>query len=256
MGVEKVKSSAKKQEEELTNRILVVFCLGLLTLLGVMSLYRLMLSPRTYIMIHGASFAAGVIFAVLGAAAVAAALSKRAKSGGGFWSGRLAISGAICFIYSGSLLLICYRSFAAFRILYVALPVMAFLYLIYNIYQRDFFWQSVVVGCSGAVLYALSRWLHYKPWQPIVHITYITALTLLAAGFLAVLAFRKGQGVLFGIKVFPPGANYRLMLVTFALMAAVIAAALFAGSGIAFWAMAGVFAYLFVLAVYYTIRLM
>lgn len=252
----KNKAAAKRQEEELTNRILAVFCAGLLTLLGVMSIYRLLLTPGLVSAVLGASFAAGLVFAAFGAAALVFSYMKRRKDSSDFWVGRLAIIGVICFIYAGVLLFIHYRSFSAFRVLYVALPVMAFLYLIYNIYQKDFFWQCVVAGCSGGVLYAFSRWLHHRPWHPIVHITYIAALTLLAAAVFALFALRKRKGVLFGIRVFQTGANYRLMFITFALMIAVIAAVLFIGSGAAFWAMVGVFAYLFVLAVYYTIRLM
>ena len=251
---ELAKELAKKRDEELTNRILVVFCVGLLTLLGVMFMYRLMLNPRSITAIRNGSFAIGLVFGALGAVSIVLAALKRRKAD--FWAGRLVVLGAICFVYMGIMLLIHYKSFDAFKILYIALPAMAFLYLIYNIYQKDFFWQTVVVGCSGAVLYAFSRWLHYKPWQPIVHAVYIAAIVLLAAGLAATLMAKNKNGRFLGMKIFPKEANYKLMFSTFGLMFLIILAVLIIGSSVAFWAMVGVFAYLFVLAVYYTIRLM
>lgn len=255
MGEDK-KELVKKREEELTNRILVVFCVSLLTLLGVMFLYRIMLVPKRLLIVKDVSFIFGIIFAALGAVSIVAAIQKYVKRSVDYWAGRLAVLGVICFVYSGIMLLIHYRSFSAFRILYVALPVMSFLYLIYNIYQRDFFWQCIVVGCAGGTLYAFSRWLHYKPWQPVVHVVYITAIVLLVAGLVATFALKKSGGKLFGLRLFSDDANYRLMFSTFVLMLLAIVLVLLIGSGVAFWMMVGVFAYLFILAVYYTIKLM
>lgn len=248
------RSVVQKQDEEITNKILFVFSLTLLLLLAVIIINRYMNSTAYFNTLTFCTIAI-IVFSVVGVGFLAAAFIKR-KAKAAQLDKRLLLSGVIALIVAVVLLFVRLYTFRSFTILYFALPVFAFLYMIFNIYQRDFFYQSIVIGCTAGTLYAFSRWLHYRPWQPIVHITYSLAILLLVAAILLAFYLKKQKGMLGKIRMLSHSANYKLMISTFAVMLLAIVVVLIVGSGIAFWTMVCVLGYLFVLAVYYTIRLM
>ncbi|MCL1820637.1 MAG: hypothetical protein FWG36_08295 [Oscillospiraceae bacterium] len=245
---------ARKQDEETTNRILIVFSFILLILLMVMFVDRYMSSaaPNQNALVFCVVMSA--VFAAVGVGVIITATIKRAKNTESPAFGRLITLSGVSLAAALAMLSIRVFTYSSFTALYVALPVTAFLYMIYQIYQREFFYQTIITGCAAGTLYAFSRWLHYKPWQPIVHTTYCLAIALLCAAIILTLLLKKRNGSLFGINLLPRNANYSLMFATIGLMLAAIAAVLLV-TGIAFWMMIGVFGYLFVLAVYYTIKL-
>lgn len=245
----------QKKDEEITNKILFVFSITLLILLAVIFINRYMNSTAYFNTLTFCTVAT-IVIAVAGVGLIIAAFIKRAVKTADQLDKHLMLTGMIALIVSVVLLFIRLLTFRSFTILYTALPVFAFLYMILNIYQRDFFYQTIVVGCTAGTLYAFSRWLHYKPWKPIVHITYSVAILLLIAAILLTIYLRNQKGMLSKIRMLSHSANYKLMISTFAAMLLTIVVVLIVGSGIAFWTMVGVLGYLFVLAVYYTIRLM
>lgn len=141
------------------------------------------------------------------------------------------------------------------KFLYIAVPVVAVLALIYYLYQREFFVSAVfcALGLLGIKLLPRVRGVS------LVGYAYAVALAVLLVA--AVVLFRmmqKSQGKLTvkgaPVQVFPKGANYALLYVTCALVAVVAIAAVMMG---ALTLLYGVLvAWLLILAVYYTVRLM
>lgn len=141
------------------------------------------------------------------------------------------------------------------KFLYIAVPVVAVLALIYYLYQREFFVSAVfcALGLLGIKLLPRVR------GASLVGYAYAVALAVLLVA--AVVLFRmmqKSQGKLTvkgaPVQVFPKGANYALLHVTCALVAVVAIAAVMMG---ALTLLYGVLvAWLLILAVYYTVRLM
>ena len=141
------------------------------------------------------------------------------------------------------------------KFLYIAVPVVAVLALIYYLYQREFFVSAVfcALGLLGIKLLPRVRGAY------LVGYAYAVALAVLLVA--AVVLFRmmqKSQGKLTvkgaPVQVFPKGANYALLYVTCALVAVVAIAAVMMG---ALTLLYGVLvAWLLILAVYYTVRLM
>ena len=137
-----------------------------------------------------------------------------------------------------------------------ALPVaVAVLSAIFFLYQREFFVSAVfcALGLLGIKLLPRVR------GASLVGYAYAVALAVLLVA--AVVLFRmmqKSQGKLTvkgaPVQVFPKGANYALLYVTCALVAVVAIAAVMMG---ALTLLYGVLvAWLLILAVYYTVRLM
>ncbi len=133
----------------------------------------------------------------------------------------------------------------------------AVLALLYYLYQRDF----VVVGLACG-LGMLGLWAIFREGKTTRLYIGVTLLLLVLAG-LAVLArlLQKKHGVLSikgrEIELLPKGANYALIYVTCAIMVLLLAIALIAGgvlSAMAYYAIP--VAWLLIMAVYYTVKLM
>ena len=137
----------------------------------------------------------------------------------------------------------------------IRLPAVAVLALIYYLYQREFFFAAVLsaLGLLGVKV------VPYHFGFPAIAYGYAVVLGVALVG--AVVVFRvmqaaEGKLRLKGnwVEVLPKSANYALLYVTCGVVAAVVIAALLLG-GLAV-PFGVVVAWLLILAVYYTVRLM
>ncbi len=141
------------------------------------------------------------------------------------------------------------------RLLYVAVPAVAVLALIYYLYQREFFFAAVL---SALGLLAV-KVMPYRVSFGAITYTYAIVLGVVLVG--AVVVFRVmqtagGKLKLGGrwVEILPKNANYALLYVTCAVVAAVAIAALLLGAVTVLYGV--LVAWLLILAVYYTVRLM
>ena len=141
------------------------------------------------------------------------------------------------------------------RLLYVAVPAVAVLALIYYLYQREFFFAAVLsaLGLLGVKV------VPYHFGFPAIAYGYAVVLGVALVGAVVVFRVMQAAGGKLRLKgnwveVLPKSANYALLDVTCGVVAAVVIAALLLG-GLA--VLYGVLvAWLLILAVYYTVRLM
>ena len=141
------------------------------------------------------------------------------------------------------------------RLLYVAVPAVAVLALIYYLYQREFFFAAVLsaLGLLGVKV------VPYHFGFPAIAYGYAVVLGVALVGAVVVFRVMQAAGGKLRLKgnwveVLPKSANYALLYVTCGVVAAVVIAALLLG-GLA--VLYGVLvAWLLILAVYYTVRLM
>lgn len=248
---------AKKQkEDQALNRVLWWF--GGAVVLE----FFLLLLNRFYINFDadGVALARGIfrflrIFAwVCFAAAVASAAwwgVQRRKAGKTFLPGALCVTSlvlTVCCLVAGI-----GRS-TGVKFLYVCVPVMAVLALIYYLYQREFFLVAVQ---GGMVLFAMwtYRELIYSHALS-VHIIFLVigVLTLAAVVFFYVL--QKHDGVLGKLRILPKKTNYAPLYIAAGITAVSLSLALILGATVAYGLLFAMVAWLFGVAVYYTVRLM
>lgn len=141
------------------------------------------------------------------------------------------------------------------RFLYVAVPVVAVLALVYYLYQHEFF----LVACLST-LGILGVWLDARrAGNPALVYAYAVVLAVILIA-VVVLAFRlqKSKGVLTiggkAVELFPKNANYPMLYVTCGLVAVVVAAGLVLGGMTLLYGILA--AWLMIMAVYYTVRMM
>ena len=144
---------------------------------------------------------------------------------------------------------------AGIRFLYMAVPAVAVLALIYYLYQREFFCAAVL---SALGLVAV-RLVPQQVSHPVLAYGYAVALAVVVVAALVLLVrLRKSQGQLTvkgaPAQVLPKNANYALLFATCVVVAAVLAATLALGSLTLLYGV--LVAWLLILAVYYTVRLM
>lgn len=143
-------------------------------------------------------------------------------------------------------------------VLLVGIPAFGGLVMIYYLYQHEFFLSAF----SGAVG-IFGMWLFRKVWEGRITVYYgflIAAICLVAVICIVTFLLQKTDGVWKRkekhIEFFSKGANYLLIFATCAITAVALLGALLLGGTFAYYMLMGQVVWLFVLAVYYTSKLM
>lgn len=260
-----VKKKPDKREEYVTNKILAVFVLAFVLILGLLMIYNGYRSFETMLMtqriVYGISIA-GVVAAISGIVWE----SRSIKAGSVlayriFRGANLSLVGlfvAFCTFISA------YYFVDGVRAMYVFVPVAAALALIYMIYSTEFFAVAAATTLGGLLMWLLSRayLVAFAPERLFSSKLSIGAmvycLLLLVAMILLVPIRKNGGEYSLGkkkIRIFSKTASYILIALSFALTAVCLLLALVFGSSVAYYLIFVLFGYLFVLAVYYTVKL-
>ena len=168
------------------------------------------------------------------------------------------LSGALTLIALA--LAVCAVVIAVFRasgiqFLYIAVPAVAVLALIYYLYQHEFFLIAVLSALGILAVHLVPR----AGLSALIAYGYAVALAvILAAALLFSRKLQTSGGILnLGgkeLRLFPKNANYAMLYVTCIVVAAVLVAALLLGSLPVLYGV--MVAWLLIMAVYYTVRLM
>jgi hypothetical protein len=155
------------------------------------------------------------------------------------------------------------------RALYIIIPALSVLALIYFIYSPEFFIIASIASLGGFLMWYMSGSYYELPITQIttdqflnnsgLYASIFVVVVMLAAVLVIAAASRHEGGIRLAgrhIKLFGAAANYPLMYASAAVTAVCAAAALVFGAGIAYYLMFVSFGYLFILAVYYTVKMM
>lgn len=143
------------------------------------------------------------------------------------------------------------------HMLYMLIPALAALALVYYLYQKDFFYSAALCGMGVVALWLIR---HGANTAYTVY-AYLAAMGLvLVAGAVILGGVRQTDGALTlmgqKIRILPEDANYLILLVTAVVNIAVVAAAMLMGGILAYYLLYVMIAYLFGLLVYYTVKMM
>lgn len=142
----------------------------------------------------------------------------------------------------------------------ILVPAVAVLAVIYYLFQRDFFCISVISAC-GILCLQLYRKMFYTQ-RSMLYAGYVLAFLLLAAAVVVFVLLKKEKLQLpakldKAIRILiPREANFPLLYVTCALVAILLALTLIMGGTIAYYLMFVLVGWLFIMAVYYVVKLM
>lgn len=140
------------------------------------------------------------------------------------------------------------------RILMMFPAAGAVLIIIFFLYQRPFFFNAILTG--GGLL---ALWLHKQYYMN--HPTFITAcivagVVVLAAAAALALQLRKTDGKLGRVRVVPVDSNYLMTFLTCAVTAVAMVLGLILGVSMSQYLMYVLVGWLFVQAVFFTVKMM
>ena len=140
----------------------------------------------------------------------------------------------------------------------VLVPVAMLLGIVFLLYPREFSLQALALTAAMMAMYLVHRGGGSETWSTLVIGCSVFAALVIAALAIAVCKAGKNEGKLEklgGLRIVSPGGNYKLIYAVLSLCLAAIVIALFA-SGIAYYGLWVLAAATFLLAVYYTIKMM
>ena len=140
----------------------------------------------------------------------------------------------------------------------VLVPVAMLLGIVFLLYPREFSLQALALTAAMMAMYLVHRGGGSETWSTLVIGCSVFAALVIAALAVAVCKAGKNEGKLEklgGLRIVSQGGNYKLIYAVLGLCLAAIVIALFA-SGIAYYGLWVLAAATFLLAVYYTIKMM
>lgn len=257
--LDKRKKGKKAQEDQALNRVLLWFGGAVVLEFLVLLLNRFYVNfdaSGTELAYGIARFLRGLVWvsAVCAALSLLWAVLWRRKGKKSFWPAALTViwlALGIC-----ALVATLWREVGV-QFLYIVVPVVAVLALVYYLYQREFFFVGVLSGVGLFALWSYRKLIARQPGAVYVIFIVAAAVTLIAAVVFFLL--QRGKGCLPGkkkLRLLPAKADYIPLYVSCGVNAASMVAALLFGLGIAYICLFVLVAWLFAVAIYYTVRLM
>ena len=140
------------------------------------------------------------------------------------------------------------------NIMLILPAVGAVLIVVFFLYQRVFFLNAAMTAGGLLVL-----WLHrryYMEHPTMVRLFFAVEFALLAAGLILSLLLSRGDGKLGSLRIMPPDTGYLMTWITCAVTALALVLAMTLGMAAGFYVLFALAAWVFVQAVFYTVRLM
>ena len=246
------------QEEYTTNKVLAVFSVCLLGVLVLMILERLLGYSNTWktgVLVTRVLLGVGIVGAVAGIIMLGQEHAGKRSSVRRIVCNML-IASIVAIVF---LTAINYYGTMPIKAMYVVLPVLAVYYLVYHSYAPEFFLIAVDTGVGVAAMLVIHRALvsANHTWMSTVAVAGTAVLALIQIGVTASLRRKKGKFTFRGSKIdtrFSKNA-YLMLTITPIVMVALTAVVVLAASHVMI-ALGAAAAYLFITAVYYTVKLM
>lgn len=248
------------QEEYTTNKVLTVFSVCLLGVLILMVLERLLGYSNTW---STGMIVTKVLLVISVAGAVWGLVLLGQEHAGKRSSVRRIVCGRNVLIASIVAILfltaINYYGTMPIKAMYVILPVLAVYYLVYHSYAPEFFLIALDTGVGVAAMCVIHRALNSSNHVSLAYVALGGAAVLAVIQIVCAASLRgkKGKFTFRGRKIdtqFSKNA-YTMLTVTPIVMVVLAAAALFAPTHVMI-ELGAAAAYLFITAVYYTVKLM
>ncbi|NCB62223.1 MAG: hypothetical protein EOM52_01215 [Clostridia bacterium] len=256
------RAARQRQEDAVLNRVLIWFGAAVVVELLMLLLNRYFINYTTN---SSEITLAATLSKILPIAAIAA-LVLCVVCGIWFWNARKSGKKAglpmvLTLVFAA--LFVCFGVTYQFRAVGVqllcgAVPVVAVMALVYYLYQKEFFAVTVLsaIGILGLWIIRKANGGH----APVVYGFVAVAAVVMLLAALGVRNLQKNGGMLVRgekkIHVFSRNANYGMLYLTCGIVAAVLIAACLLGTTVAYYLIFGLVAWLFVMAVYYTVKLM
>lgn len=255
----KSRKKSVKQEEYVTHKILTVFSICLFGVLLLMALQRLLSYGSTFMLgmvVQKVLLVIGIIGAAWGVYLLVQEHTRRRSIENRIICGRHVL--LVCGIFIVIMAAIGYFGTAPIHTSYVLLPALAVYYLIYHSYAPEFFIISLDCGIALALIWVIRRAQISSHFGYMQYLAVVSMVVLTLVQVMVTAQTRKGNGTFTfagrKIELQLSKNAYTMLYTTPIVLAVVLAAALVPTLQLV--CMGIVAAYLFITAVYYTVKLM
>ncbi len=245
-----------KKSDYVTNKLLLVFTLAFAMILFLMNMSRMMKLNTTFVLAN--NITTGVFWAavavLVGGIVMAFVEHKRGRDTKYvlFTGKNIARAGAFIAVCTGALSLV--FSPTMLMLLYIMIPALVVLYIIFYSYPREFFVIALASAVSGVAIWLVG--------SDLINEKDLSVLILGAAVIVVIAAFtvwaqvKGGKIKLFGreIEVFKADARYAIVYLTYVLALLLLVAAFLVPDFILYFVL-GIAAYIVLVGVYYTVKL-
>ena len=252
----------KKKEDQALNRVLLWFGAAVILEFFLLLYHRFGINFDTRVGLAAGLYrflqiASGVCLALTATAFIWWVVSRKKKA-------KSFVPGLLTLVCAG--LFVCTFSVwvwpnTGIQFLYVSVPVVAVLALIYYLYQREFFLVALQGGLTLFAMWAYRKAFYRSKWM--VYSILVGVVVLVVAIIVCEVLLQRGKGRLGKLRILPKKANYLPLFIAGALALISVILVLVLSLTLDRWAataaysfLIGNVAWLFGAAVYYTIRLM
>lgn len=260
MAKENRNLSRSKESDYITNKVLAVFSVCLFGVLFLMFLYKMLDSANKVMTGYYINIGLGIF----GAVCLIIGITKYVRDKTNKLDTRYSIvTGKSLMIFSVVAILcslfIMYYYLSAIKILYIVIPAIAVFYLVYFAYQREFFVVTIDLGVAAALLWVIGKAQANTDRTELAYISVVIYAVFFILQLIILLKAKKNNGkIKIGKELeelFSTQTGLLMMIITPIVMIIVLCAAFLIGSTASYYLMFAIFAYLFVSAVYYTVKL-
>lgn len=195
------------------------------------------------------------VFHFVGAALIVAGIVWAVMNTRAGKSARLpwALTGGVTILWLMSVL--AYYLFDVGMNLMMILPgVAAVLIVVFFLYQREFFYNAMLAGGGLAALWVYRQ--YYWTHPTMTRLFFIAGLVVLAVALVLSFLLMKNDGKLGKLRVLPLGAKYVIGWITCVVTAVAMILTLVMGETVAYYLMFVLGGWLFVQAVFFTVKMM
>ena len=197
----------------------------------------------------------GLVYAGIGlvAAGIVLLIVGKKKDKGFTKLNKWLLIAGVFFTLSSELMLKVYPQGTTAMCIFV--PAVMILGVIFLMYQREFSVQTAALAMSILAMVLLNRGIGNANWSMIVKSYSIGAAAAIAILLVISCAAKHSDGCIGSVRIFPSGASYKMLCLVLVACIAAIIAALYIG-GIAYYGVWALSVLLFILAVYYTVKML
>ncbi|MBR5542795.1 MAG: hypothetical protein IKU65_01700 [Oscillospiraceae bacterium] len=245
-----------KKKDYITNKLLLVFTIAFAMIILLMNVSRMMKSTTTFIAAQNVTLGVAWVAAAAVVLGIVMAIVEKKKNKDVEYKllcGKNVAIGAV-FVALCSFALGLVFSQSMLMLLYIFIPAVVVLYIIYYSYPREFFMIALSSAISGVGIWLLGSTL-VNSRDALVIGAVVVAVVLMAA-FTIWAQIGGGTVKLFGREFTPfkKGSRYAVVYLTYVLSLMVVCAAFLIPDFVLYFVL-GIVAYIVLVGVYYTVKL-
>ncbi len=250
------------EKDFITNKVLMVFTLCLFGIFGLIFLYRLISHGNTYGLGH---MVVQVVLWIGGALLLVGVLKTLREHQQHTDVQYMMLRGRnvsiVAAVVVACMLVIQRFGPTSIKLFYIILPALAIYYLIYHSYLREFFIISLDCGVAAILLSFARRALSSANYEYVAYVCAVVALVIALVQWYVLRKIQHGkqmEGLVDGkrAQLFASAHAYQMMYLSAALLVLFVALGALVGAQVAYYLLFAVFGYLFITAVYYTVKMM